>query len=195
MDGLLRDIRSRARTLAWGRVESVSKTSSGHEIDLTILPTDEQVTAELGVSIAGPSGTLVREPSVGDIAVVGLINGDPNDAIVLTWVHVGAMPGPDVDAGGVYLVAPTGEFVELRTGAGAKLELTAEGRVGLGNDAGELLEQVSKSLQKAESICQNAASAVVATVLGPQPLSTAPLFTKLQLELVAIRTIIDLIRK
>lgn len=213
MDGFLRDILRRARTLAWGRVDAVTDVGDGFEVDLTLRPTDEQVTAELAVGAGGRGGGLVRRPVTGDVALVGLVDGSTNDAVVITWVHIGAMPGPDgVDPGGVYLVAPTGELLELRTDAasqvmgvdgsvsidndaGAGFELTAAGRVALGNNVGDVLDQLSKGISKAEKICQHAASAVTTTALGPQPLSSVPLFTALQIELIAIRTIVDLIRK
>jgi hypothetical protein len=211
MDGFLRDLRRRAKNLSWGRVEAVSRIGNRFEVDVRLLPGEEFVVADLAAGAGGNGGGVVRRPVAGDVALVGLVDGDLNDAVVVTWVHLGQTDGPEIDDDGLHIVAPSGELVEVRSDAGAividdvgelvasndagaSLELTADGRVRLGNGAGDILKQVSDAISKAESICDHATNAQVVTLLGPQPLTTAPLFSAVKLQLVVIRQIVNAIK-
>lgn len=211
MDGFLRDLRRRAKNLSWGRVETVSRVDNRFEVDVRLLPGEELVVADLGIGAGGNGGGVVRRPVEGDVALIGLVDGDLNDAVVVTWVHLGQTDGPEIDDDGLHIVAPSGELVELRSNAGslmiddvgelvasndagASLELTANGRVKLGNGAGDLLKQVSDAISKVESICDHATNAQVVTLLGPQPLTTATLFSSVKVQLVTIRKIVNAIK-
>ena len=69
--------------VSYAAVDAVGVDSEGVFVDVTLLPTGDQMTARAGTIYAGPGYGLHLPFGVGDEVVVGVPNGDPNHGAVV----------------------------------------------------------------------------------------------------------------
>lgn len=131
-------------------------------------------------AMGGAGGGLVRLPKAGETGVMAAPEGKLSDGFLVAWVHTAAgMPAPEVPENTYMLQAADSEHVLVRaTGegtirlegpSGIFVELTAAGKVKVGNGEVELLDLLHQTLTTLQST-------VVLTQLGTQPLSSAANF-------------------
>lgn len=124
----IRHIQQSLRQLAEGTVLDAEIVGDHIEVEVR-LDNGKAVWAELVDGVGGPGGTLARVPTEGESVLVGLVDGDPTEGFVLSWLSDASTPAPDdLEGGRTYLVAPDGEPVEIRAGE-STVELQPDGTV------------------------------------------------------------------
>lgn len=137
MDGILRNILSKTRSVALGKVENVYDIDGRYEVELTVIPTEEIITAEVAIPVAGSGGGVTRKPAKGDIAVVVYVDSDLSDAVVISWLHHGNSKPPQKITEGLHLVAPKGEDLEVRSD-NARVLIESDGKVTVESKNGDI---------------------------------------------------------
>jgi uncharacterized protein involved in type VI secretion and phage assembly len=125
----------------------------------------EGIWARLALITAGKDHGFVFRPEVGDEVIVGFINGDPNDAVVLGSLHSGRSPAPSglsasdenpvkgfVSVNGLELLFDdSGEKITITAGSGGpSLELDGkEKKISISLDSSNSIEITSGGVKVA----------------------------------------------
>lgn len=185
------------------------------EVDVDLLGYDDEATvAEVCGGLRAPFGL----PRAGELWIGAVAGQGLNDAyamLPLTRFDSDDLPIQDPDV--AFWTPPIGEQIEVLAReagvnikadeaftstsktlkfnvGGLALEFTAAGKVKLGNATADVVGILDQGLGFIEDTMRDLTATQVVTLLGPQPLLTAPLFATRQAQVIAARVILKTIK-
>lgn len=210
----LNRIRDEARTCVLMVCTADADVTDGRvEVDVDILGYDDEETiAWVAGGVRGPFGL----PRSGELWFGALLGSGLNEAVALVpLTRFDSTDLPISELGVTSWTPPVGEEIRIETrDAGVRLtsaeaidfsasdsirfqlgglsvEMTSAGKLKMGKSSVEVVDALSKTLGFLSDTLRDLAATQVVTLLGPQPLITAPLFTARQLTVTSLKTLID----
>lgn len=200
IDGELVALKRLARNSAEAVVLQTATTDDFLQAELELKPSGDVVWADVLMS-AGVGGGA--RPVEGDRGAVLMIDGDRNRAMWLGWLSGPGAKAPEhdpgvrfLDGGGEYDVVLKNDDGTVRVSTdgaikvegvdGTVFEIPAGGGFKLERNGIDLIENIDSTQGVVKSILDALTSSVVATTLGPQPLSNAGVFATLRTQLETI---------